>query len=189
MLPPPTWAQDKLIDALLGSAVVSIDPQRRVVGTGRGRFLEYDRLILATGIHNFIPPIEGWGISGGFACVTLTTHWACGTTPGTTNTSMPWSWAVACWGWERPMPWAGHQTHEGTVPVTQLKVVGVDLFSLGDFDGVEGDEVICLMEAEDRRYRHWSCGSASSLERSYLVIPSKPQTSSQHPKTSGTSPQ
>ena len=51
------------------------------------------------------------------------------------------------------MPWAGHQTHEGTVPVTQLKVVGVDLFSLGDFDGVEGDEVICLMEAEDRRYR------------------------------------
>ena len=34
-----------------------------------------------------------------------------------------------------------------------MKVVGVDLFSLGDFDGVEGDEVIRLMEAEDRRYR------------------------------------
>ena len=37
--------------------------------------------------------------------------------------------------------------------MTQLKVVGVDLFSLGDFDGEEGDEVIRLMEPEDRRYR------------------------------------
>ena len=40
-----------------------------------------------------------------------------------------------------------HQTYEGTIPVTQLKVVGVDLFSLGDFNGIEGDEVIRLMEA------------------------------------------
>ncbi len=47
----------------------------------------------------------------------------------------------------------GHQTYEGTVPVTQLKVVGIDLFSLGEFDGVDGDEIIRLMEAENRMYR------------------------------------
>ena len=107
VLPPPTWAQDKLIDALLGSAVVSIDPQRRVVGTGRGRFLEYDRPILATGSYSFIPPIEGWGISGGFALRHIDD--ALGVRDYARlppNTSMPWSWAVACWGWERPMPWA-----------------------------------------------------------------------------------
>ncbi len=46
-----------------------------------------------------------------------------------------------------------HQIYEGTVPVTQLKVVGVDLFSLGDFNATEEDEEIRLMEAEDRRYR------------------------------------
>ena len=84
--------------------MVSIDPQRRVVGAGRGRLLEYDRLILATGCHNFIPPIEGWGISGGFALRHIDDALGCGTTPGTTNARMPWAWAVACWGWKRPMP-------------------------------------------------------------------------------------
>ena len=63
-LMPPTWAQEKRINTLLGSAVVSIDPQRRVVATDRGRFLEYDRLILATGSNSFIPSMEGWGLSG-----------------------------------------------------------------------------------------------------------------------------
>lgn len=46
-----------------------------------------------------------------------------------------------------------HQIYQGTIPVTQLKVVGVDLFSLGDFNATEEDEEIRLMEAEDRRYR------------------------------------
>ena len=46
-----------------------------------------------------------------------------------------------------------HQVYEGTVPVTQLKVVGVDLFSLGDFNAAEGDEEIRLLEADERRYR------------------------------------
>ena len=292
-LMPATWAQDKRIDTLLGSAVVSIDPQRRVVSTDRGRFLEYDRLILATGSNSFIPPIEGWGISGGFALrhvddalavrdyvrhnecqhavvlgggllgleaahaltriglrVTVIDRnpWilnrqldqdggnllvqilrelqmdvllngeaarvigeervegvelndgrtldcdlllvSAGVRPETElaqiagleinrgvvvddemRTSDPTILAAGdlaehrgtVYGiWPASVEQAkvaaanaigDHQTYAGTVPVTQLKVVGVDLFSLGDFDGEEGDEVIRLMEPEDRRYR------------------------------------
>ena len=290
---PPTWAQDKRIDTLLGSEVASINPERRVVTTDRGRFLEYDRLILATGSSSFIPPMEGWGISGGFALRHIddalgvrdyARHNQCkhavvlgggllgleaahaltriglratvidrnpwilnrqldqdggnlliqilrelhldvllegeatrviggekvegvelkdgrivdcdlllvsaGVRPETVlaqsagleinrgvvvddemRTSDPAILAAgdlaehrgAVYGiWPASVDQAkvaaanalgDHQTYEGTVPVTQLKVVGVDLFSLGEFDGVEGDEVIRLMEAENRMYR------------------------------------
>lgn len=292
-LKSPDWAQNKRIDTLLGSQVVRIDPERRVVTTDRGRFLEYDRLILATGSSSFIPPIEGWGTNGGFALrdiddalgvrdyarhnqckhavvlgggllgleaahaltriglrVTVVDRnpWilnrqldqdggnlliqilrelhmdvelngeaarivgdqrvegvelkdgrvldcdmllvSAGVRPeielaqtagleinrgvvvdDEMRTSDP---AILAAGdlvehrgtvygiWPASVDQAkvatanvlgDHQTYEGTVPVTQLKVVGVDLFSLGDFDGVEGDEVIRLMDAEDRRYR------------------------------------
>lgn len=292
-LMPPTWAQEKRIDTLLGSAVVNIDPQRRVVATDRGRLLEYDRLVLATGSSSFIPSMEGWGISGGFALRHIddalglrdyARHNQCQhavvlgggllgleaahalTRIGLRATVIdrnPWilnrqldqdagnlliqilrelhmavllnGEAARVIGEERVegvelkdgriidcdlllvsagvRPETGlaqsagleinrgvvvddemrtsdrtilaagdmvehrgtvygiwpasveqakvaaanamgdHQTYEGTVPVTQLKVVGVDLFSLGEFDGVEGDEVIGLMEAENRRYR------------------------------------
>ena len=48
-LMPPDWSQKKRVETLLGSRVESIDPERRVVATDRGRFLPYDRLLLATG--------------------------------------------------------------------------------------------------------------------------------------------
>jgi len=47
----------------------------------------------------------------------------------------------------------GERTYEGTVPVTMLKVVGVDLLSIGRFEGQEGDTEIALEDPEEHSYR------------------------------------
>ena len=46
-----------------------------------------------------------------------------------------------------------HQSYQGTTPVTQLKLQGVELVSLGEFNATEEDQVIQLIEPEERRYR------------------------------------
>ncbi len=47
----------------------------------------------------------------------------------------------------------GERTYEGTVPVTMLKVVGVDLLSIGRFEVQEGDTEIALEDPEEHSYR------------------------------------
>jgi NAD(P)H-nitrite reductase large subunit len=47
----------------------------------------------------------------------------------------------------------GSRSYEGTVPVTMLKVVGVDLLSIGRFEGQEGDVVVALEDPEEHSYR------------------------------------
>ena len=47
----------------------------------------------------------------------------------------------------------GSRTYEGTVPVTMLKVVGVDLLSIGRFEPEEGDTVIVLEDGVEHSYR------------------------------------
>ncbi len=47
----------------------------------------------------------------------------------------------------------GHRTYRGTVPVTMLKVVGVDLLSIGRFEGAGEDTVIALEDPEEHSYR------------------------------------
>ena len=46
-----------------------------------------------------------------------------------------------------------HQSYKGTTPVTQLKLQGVELVSLGEFIATEEDQVIQLIDPEERRYR------------------------------------
>jgi NADPH-dependent 2,4-dienoyl-CoA reductase/sulfur reductase-like enzyme/ferredoxin len=62
------WYDDRRIECLLGAEAVDIDRVRRVVITDRGRYLEYDRLLLAGGSDSTVPLIEGWGLAG---CFTL----------------------------------------------------------------------------------------------------------------------
>ena len=47
----------------------------------------------------------------------------------------------------------GERLYEGTVPVTMLKVVGVDLLSVGRFQAQDGDTVIALEDSEEHSYR------------------------------------
>jgi nitrite reductase (NADH) large subunit len=54
-----SWYLDRSISLHLSTEVVSIDPDRHTVTTGGGQSFEYDRLLIATGADNFIPPIRG----------------------------------------------------------------------------------------------------------------------------------
>jgi nitrite reductase (NADH) large subunit len=55
----------------LGEAAVGIDRTQRTVETSRGRVLDYDALVLATGSYPFVPPIPGRDLPGCFVYRTL----------------------------------------------------------------------------------------------------------------------
>jgi nitrite reductase (NADH) large subunit len=61
------WYDDNGIDLHLGEKVVQVDHQNRRLRTDKGFRASYDDLLLATGAHSFIPPVEGVGKKNVFA--------------------------------------------------------------------------------------------------------------------------
>jgi len=55
----PAWYQDKRIELHLAAELQSIDPVEHVLHLRDHTSFGYDRLILATGAHPFVPPIPG----------------------------------------------------------------------------------------------------------------------------------
>lgn len=65
------WYHSKSIDLELNTTIVAGDPNQKTLITTDDRKITYDRLLLATGSHSFIPPIEGFGKKGVFAIRTI----------------------------------------------------------------------------------------------------------------------
>ena len=61
------WYRDNNIDLRLNTKITGADPDKKHVLTDRGETLSYDKLLLATGSHSFIPPINGSRTPGVFA--------------------------------------------------------------------------------------------------------------------------
>jgi nitrite reductase (NADH) large subunit len=61
------WYQDQNISLKLKTRIVGADAQKKVVVTKDKKELAYDRLLIATGSHSFIPPIKGSEKKGVFA--------------------------------------------------------------------------------------------------------------------------
>jgi nitrite reductase (NADH) large subunit len=55
----PQWYREKAIDVHLDESVREVDPERKEVRTDKENSYPYDRLLLATGSHSFVPPIRG----------------------------------------------------------------------------------------------------------------------------------
>lgn len=68
---PYEWYQENKINLINHDPAVGIDPQQKRVTTERGRQIDYDRLILATGSHPFILPIPGADKAGVVAFRTI----------------------------------------------------------------------------------------------------------------------
>ncbi len=67
----PQWYQEKGIEVHLEEPVQKVDPKKKEIHTARGTPYPYDRLLLATGSHSFIPPIKGTEKPGVFALRSL----------------------------------------------------------------------------------------------------------------------
>ena len=59
------------IELILNNKIIAIDPNAKHVSTDQGHQINYDKLVLAHGGEQFIPPIEGIGNHGVFSCKQL----------------------------------------------------------------------------------------------------------------------
>ena len=60
------WYKDLAIDLILNTRVVGADPGKKLVETENDLTFSYDRLLIATGSHSFVPPITGSDKTGVF---------------------------------------------------------------------------------------------------------------------------
>lgn len=56
---PYSWFQENAIKLTLSTRVVEIKPEQKLVVLSDGGVRKYDKLILATGAKNFVPPMKG----------------------------------------------------------------------------------------------------------------------------------
>lgn len=64
--------EDNNVNLLLGEEAISIDCQKKEVHGASGKIVPYDKLIIATGSHVFVPPIPGFDGKDCFVYRTLT---------------------------------------------------------------------------------------------------------------------
>jgi len=64
---PTDWYESKRIDVRLSTTVASVDPSSHIITLESGETIEYDRLVIASGAHAFVPPIPGVGLNGVFS--------------------------------------------------------------------------------------------------------------------------
>jgi len=62
-----SWYRDQRIDLKLKTRVMGADAHKKIVRLISGEELSYDTLLIATGSHSFIPPIQGAERKGVFA--------------------------------------------------------------------------------------------------------------------------
>lgn len=55
----PSWYEEQKIQVFLDTPILSIHPEKKYIQDITGKTYEYDKLIIATGAHPFLPPIRG----------------------------------------------------------------------------------------------------------------------------------
>jgi len=65
------WYAGKRIELITGTRVIDADPEKQIVSTENKQQFAYDRLLLATGSHSYLPPIQGVDKQGVFTLRTV----------------------------------------------------------------------------------------------------------------------
>lgn len=60
------WYEERDIDLFLKTRISGADPEKKAMLSEDGREFPFDKLLLATGSHSFVPPIKGAEINGVF---------------------------------------------------------------------------------------------------------------------------
>ena len=63
---PPSWYEEQNIQVLLKTPVLEINPNKNYILDWAGNKYEYDKLIIASGVRPFVPPLNGVEKSGIF---------------------------------------------------------------------------------------------------------------------------
>lgn len=63
---PEAWYDEYKITLWLNTRATNLDRAQQQVVLATGETLEYDRLVMAMGSRSFVPPIDGFGVSGSF---------------------------------------------------------------------------------------------------------------------------
>lgn len=71
LLAPRGWYQDHGIELRTSVRVTTIDRKQRTLTTDAGESISYQHLVLATGSHPFVPPIDGTDLPGVFVYRTI----------------------------------------------------------------------------------------------------------------------
>ena len=71
LLSPIDWYVEHGIAVLTSTRIARIDRQMSVIVTDQGQEIPYQQLVLATGSHPFVPPIEGVDLPGVFVYRTI----------------------------------------------------------------------------------------------------------------------
>ncbi|MDE0423881.1 NAD(P)/FAD-dependent oxidoreductase [Candidatus Poribacteria bacterium] len=71
LLAPETWYTENGIELHLGTSVESIDREQRIIHTSSDLYIEYDKLVFATGSYPFVPSIDGTNLPGVFVYRTI----------------------------------------------------------------------------------------------------------------------
>ncbi len=67
----PEWYETNRIELSLSTPVTAVDPAARVITTSSNEKIPYDRLLVSTGAHCFVPPLPGADMEGVFSLRTL----------------------------------------------------------------------------------------------------------------------
>ena len=62
-----SWYQEQRLDLRLNTRIIGLDVAAKQLTTESGEKLSFDRLLLATGSHSFLPPMEGIAQQGVFS--------------------------------------------------------------------------------------------------------------------------
>lgn len=62
-----SWYQEQRLDLRLNTRIIGLDAAGKQLTTESGEKLSFDRLLLATGSHSFLPPMEGTDQQGVFS--------------------------------------------------------------------------------------------------------------------------
>ncbi|MFU7557915.1 FAD-dependent oxidoreductase [Stieleria sp. JC731] len=71
LLAPRSWYESNNITLRTGARIVRIDRRAKRVFETSGEFHQYDKLVIATGSHAFVPPIQGHDSEGVFVYRTI----------------------------------------------------------------------------------------------------------------------
>ncbi|MFZ5965875.1 MAG: NAD(P)/FAD-dependent oxidoreductase [Bacillota bacterium] len=75
LLQKKEWYEENNVQLYVGQKVISINPDKKTIGIADNNQMNYDKLLISSGAHNFKPPMRGIDKKGVYSLRTLQDAW------------------------------------------------------------------------------------------------------------------